>query len=251
MSTLRVRRNNMTSFWLHIFAMFFMLLDHTWGFGLVNNDIFTCIGRIAFPIFAFMIVEGYFKTSNLKKYVGRLFIFALISEIPFNLMLGSRVFYPVAQNVLWTFLIGIGLIWLMEKVKDKNIAIRALMLILVIILAFVLGIATLCDYHYAGVFMVLVFYFFRGKKWYFMLAQLICLYYINTEMLGGFEYVFTLFEQEVHLLRQSLSLIALIPIWLYNGKQGYYNKYIKYLYYSFYPCHIMLLWGLKQIVLMG
>jgi hypothetical protein len=228
-----------------------MLLDHTWGFGLVNNDIFTCIGRIAFPIFAFMIVEGYFKTSNLKKYVGRLFIFALISEIPFNLMFGSRAFYPVAQNVLWTFLISIGLIWLMEKVKDKNIAIRALMLILVIILAFVLGTATLCDYHYAGVFMVLVFYFFRGKKWYFMLAQLICLYYINTEMLGGFEYVFTLFGQEVHLLRQSLSLIALIPIWLYNGKQGYYNKYIKYLYYSFYPCHIMLLWGLKQIVLMG
>lgn len=251
MSTLRVRRNNMTSFWLHIFAMFFMLLDHTWGFGLVSNDIFTCIGRIAFPIFAFMIVEGYFKTSNLKKYVGRLFIFALISEIPFNLMLGSRVFYPVAQNVLWTFLIGIGLIWLMEKVKDKNIAIRALMLILVIILAFILGTATFCDYHYAGVFMVLVFYFFRGKKWYLMLAQLICLYYINTEMVGGFEYVFTLFEQEVHLLRQSLSLIALIPIWLYNGKQGYYNKYIKYLYYSFYPCHIMLLWGLKQIVLMG
>ena len=78
----------------------------------------------------------------------------------------------------------------------------------------------------------------------------ICLYYINTEMVGGLEYVFTLFGQEFHLLRQSLSLIALIPIWLYNGKQGYYNKYIKYLYYSFYPCHIMLLWGLKQIVLL-
>lgn len=241
----------MTSFWLHIIAMFCMLLDHIWGLGLINNDILTCIGRIAFPIFAFMIVEGYFKTSNLKKYVGRLFIFALISEIPFNLMLGSRVFYPVAQNVLWTFLIGIGLIWLMEKVKDKNIAIRALMLIFVVILAFALGVLTLCDYHYAGVFMVLVFYFFRGKKWYLMLAQLVSLYYINTEMLGGFEYVFTVFEQEVHLLRQSLSLIALIPIWLYNGKQGYYNKYIKYLYYSFYPCHIMLLWGLKQIILMG
>ena len=241
----------MTSFWLHIIAMFCMLLDHIWGLGLINNDILTCIGRIAFPIFAFMIVEGYFKTSNLKKYVGRLFIFALISEIPFNLMIGGRVFYPMGQNVLWTFLIGIGLIWLMEKVKSKNIAIRSLTLVGVLLLGFVLGIVTFCDYHNAGVLMVLMFYLLRGNKWYLMLAQFICLYYINTEMLGGLEYVFTLFEHEVHLLRQSLSLIALIPIWLYNGKQGYYNKYIKYLYYSFYPCHIMLLWGLKQIVLMG
>ena len=65
------------------------------------NDWLTCIGRIAFPIFAFMIVEGYFHTRDLKKYVKRIFIFALISEIPFNLALGSRLFYPIHQNVLW------------------------------------------------------------------------------------------------------------------------------------------------------
>lgn len=241
----------MTSFWLHIFAMFFMLLDHTWGFGLVSNDIFTCIGRIAFPIFAFMIVEGYFKTNNLKKYVLRLFVFALLAEIPFNLMLGGRVIYPVAQNVLWTFLIGIGLIWLYEKVKNKNIFIRALMLIFVIILAFAFGVLTLCDYHYAGIFMVLVFYFFHDKKWYNLILQIICLWYINTEMLGGFEYVFNLFGQEVHLLRQNISMLSLIPIWLYNGKHGYYNKIVRNFYYWFYPCHMLILWIIKQIVLMG
>lgn len=238
----------MTSFWLHIFAMVCMLLDHMWGLSIVQNDIFTCIGRIAFPIFAFMIVEGYFKTSNLKKYVLRLFIFALLSEIPFNLMVGGRVFYPVAQNVLWTFLISIGLIWLMEKVKDKNIFFRALMLIVVIFLGFILGLATFCDYHHAGIFMVLVFYFFHNKKWYNLILQIICLWYINAEILGGFEYVLTLFGQEVHILRQSIAMLFLIPIWLYNGKQGYYNKYIKYLYYSFYPCHILLLWVIAQFV---
>lgn len=241
----------MTSFWLHIFAMFFMLLDHTWGFGLVSNDIFTCIGRIAFPIFAFMIVEGYFKTSDLKKYVGRLFIFALLSEIPFNLMLGGHVFYPVAQNVLWTFLIGIGLIWLMEKVKNKNIFIRALMLILVIILGFAFGVLTLCDYNYAGIFTVLAFYIFRGKKWYLLLGQALCIWYINAEMLGGQGYDIELFGNTVFFLRQKLAVLSLIPIWLYNGKHGYYNNYIKYLYYGFYPCHMMLLWIIKQIVLMG
>lgn len=232
----------MTSFALHIFAMVCMLLDHSWGMGLLKNDIFTCIGRLAFPIFAFMIVEGYFKTSNLKKYVSRLFIFALLSEIPFNLMIGNKIFYPVAQNVLWTFLIAIFLIWLMEKVKDKNIFIRALMLIFVLFIGFVLGLMCMTDYHYAGVYMVLVFYFFRGYKWYHFILQMICLYYINFEILGGFEYLIPIGNQTIHLVRQGIAILSIFPIWLYNGKQGYYNKYIKYLYYSFYPCHILLLW---------
>ena len=93
-----------TSASLHIMAMAFMLCDHLWGTIIPGNDWLTCIGRIAYPIFAFMIVEGYFHTSNLKKYVKRLFIFALLSEIPFNLAMGSRLFYPIHQNVLWTSL---------------------------------------------------------------------------------------------------------------------------------------------------
>lgn len=240
----------MTSFWLHIIAMFCMILDHMWGFGIVQNDIFTCIGRIAFPIFAFMIVEGYFKTSDLKKYMGRLFLFALLSEIPFNLMIGGTVFYPVAQNVLWTFLIGLCLIWLMEKVKDKNIAIRSLTLVGVLLLAFILGIATFCDYHSAGVLTVLVFYIFRGRKWYLLVGQFLCIYYINAEILGGQGYEFELWGTSMFFLRQKLAVLGLIPIWLYNGKQGVYNKYIKYFYYSFYPCHMLILWFVKQIVLL-
>lgn len=240
----------MNSFVLHIVAMICMLLDHIWGIGLINNDILTCIGRIAFPIFAFMLVEGYFKTSNLKKYIVRLFVFAILSEIPFNLMLGGRIFYPISQNVLWTFLIGIGLIWLMEKVKDKNIFFRALMLILILFLGFVLGMICMSDYHYAGIFTVFVFYFFREKKWFNLIFQVICLWYINTQILGGFEYVLNIFGKEVHILRQSIAMISLVPIWLYNDKQGYYNKYIKYLYYSFYPCHILIILAIKQIILL-
>lgn len=238
----------MDSFILHIIAMSAMLLDHLWGFGFVDSDIFTCIGRIAFPIFAFMIVEGYFNTKSLKKYVLRLFIFALLSEIPFNLMMGSHLFYPISQNVLWTFLISIGLIWLMERVKDKNFFIRALMLVLVLFLGLVLGVICMADYNYAGIFMVLVFYFFRGKKWYLMIAQVLFLWYINKEMLGGYEYLLEIYGKTLHIPYQALALFALIPIWLYNGRHGFYNKYIKYLYYGFYPCHMLLLWIIREIL---
>ena len=92
-----------TSFSLHIMAMLFMLCDHLWGTVVPGNDWLTCLGRLAFPIYAFMIVEGYFHTKSLKKYVCRLLLFAVISEIPFNLAMGSSIFYPIHQNVLCSF----------------------------------------------------------------------------------------------------------------------------------------------------
>ncbi|MBQ4118751.1 MAG: conjugal transfer protein TraX, partial [Oscillospiraceae bacterium] len=79
----------LTSFHLHIIAMAAMLLDHLWITLVPGNGWMTDIGRIAFPIFAFMTVEGFFNTKNLKKYVKRLFAFALISEVPFNLVAGG------------------------------------------------------------------------------------------------------------------------------------------------------------------
>ena len=70
-----------------------MIIDHIWGVFAVDGYLWmTCIGRLAYPIFAFMIVEGYFHTKNLKKYVLRLLLFALISEIPFNLVMASSWF---------------------------------------------------------------------------------------------------------------------------------------------------------------
>ncbi len=235
-----------TSMMLHIMAMLFMLCDHLWGTIVPGNDWLTCIGRISFPIFAFMLVEGYFHTKNLKKYVCRLLLFAVISEIPFNLAMGSSVFYPLHQNILWSFLISIGLIHWNEKAKKKNkLWIRILVGCVTVVIGYVGGLVTMVDFYHAGILTVLVFYFFRGRKWWCYIGQLICLWYVNVEMLGGFSYEIHLGEATYFLSRQGLALLALIPIWLYRGKQGYHSKALQYVYYAFYPVHLLILGLLK------
>ena len=170
-------------------------------------------------------------------------------EIPFNLIMGSRFFYPIHQNVLFTFLIGICLIHLNEKArKTKLVWLQIVTGIGTIILGFVLGLITFVDYHYAGVFTILAFYFFRGHKWWQLLGQALCLYYINFEILSGLEYEINLLGQTYYFLQQGFALLALIPIWLYNGKQGPYNKTIKWIYYSFYPVHLLALALIRMVI---
>ena len=238
-----------TSFSLHLMAMLFMLCDHLWGTIVPGNDWLTCIGRVCFPIYAFLLVEGYFHTSNLKKYVKRLLLFAVISEIPFNLAMASSVIYPFHQNVLWSFLIALGLIHCNEKAKaSEKLWIRIAVGIFTILSCYLLGLITMVDYYHAGILMVLTFYFFHHRNWWDYVGQLLCLGYINLELLGGFGYEVVLFGETVFLTRQGLALLALIPIWLYKGKQGYHSKWWKYFCYAFYPVHLLIL-GLLKFVL--
>ena len=145
-----------TSFSLHLMAMLFMLCDHLWGTIVPGNDWLTCIGRVCFPIYAFLLVEGYFHTSNLKKYVKRLLLFAVISEIPFNLAMASSVIYPFHQNVLWSFLIALGLIHCNEKAKSTGkLWLRIIVAVFTILAGYLLGLITMVDYYHAGILMVL------------------------------------------------------------------------------------------------
>lgn len=227
---------------LHIMAMLFMLCDHLWGTIIPGNDWLTCIGRLSFPIFAFLIVEGYFHTKNLKKYVCRLLLFAVISEIPFNLVMGSRLFYPIHQNVLWSFLLSLGLIHWNEKAKTKGkLWIRTAVGCITVMLGYSVGLLTMVDFYHAGILTVLVFYFFKQKKWWSYIGQFICLWYIHVEMLGGFGYEIQLGGETYFFPRQGFALLALIPIWLYRGRQGYHSKALQYAYYAFYPFHLLIL----------
>lgn len=241
-------RPETTSMSLHLMAMALMLCDHLWGTVIPGNDWLTCIGRIAFPIFAFLLVEGYFHTRNLKKYTFRLLLFAVLSEIPFNLAMGSSILYPVHQNVLWSFLISICLVHWNEKAKNTGKTwLRVLVGLATILIACISGLIAMVDYYHAGILTVLVFYFFRQRKWWSFIAQFVCLWYINIEMLGGFAYEIQIGEQVCCFVRQGFALLALIPIWLYRGRQGYHSKALQWICYAFYPLHLLILGILKLL----
>ena len=234
---------------LHILAMGLMLCDHLWATVVPGNDWLTCIGRLAFPIFAFMLVEGYFHTRNLKRYALRLLTFAVISEIPFNFMCSSSVIYPFHQNVIWTLLIGLWMIHLNEKARTSGKPVlRPVAIIGTVFLGGLLGIVSFADYNAAGVLTILIFYFFRGNTWPHRLLQLAGLYYINFEMLKGLVFPISLFGATVEIPQQGLAILSLIIIWLYRGRKGYSSKWFQQLCYWFYPAHMLLLWLIRNLI---
>lgn len=193
---------------------------------------------------AFLIAEGYFRTRNVKKYMGRLFVFALISEIPFNLMTGGGWLYPYHQNVLWTFLIAIVCMIGIDKAKasGRNIAVKIIWILLIVFGGWLTGTITFVDYYGFGVLTVLTFYAFHGKRWWDYFAQIIILYYINVELLGGLYFEVNIFGVMLEIVQQGLALLALPIIWLYNGERGYHKKWWQYFCYAFYPLHMLVLY---------
>ena len=242
------RKFEVTSFGLHIMAMLFMLCDHIWATLFLSERWLTCIGRISFPIFAFLIVEGFYHTSDLKKYLKRLFIFAIISEIPFDLMYSGIPFDLFHQNVLWTFIIGLIGISIIDKIKKKDNLVKTIFVsIIVVIIYSLLGIICMTDFFGFGVLMIFVFYFFHERKWWSYIGQLLAMYYINVELAGGFYYPVNILGFNVEIVEQGIAILSLIPIWLYHGKQGYHEKWFKYFCYSFYPLHLLILALLQRI----
>ena len=219
----------MSSFALHIWAMLLMLCDHLQLTLLPDLPILRCGGRLAFPLFAFMAVEGYLHTRSLKKYLLRLLMLAVISEIPFDLLVSGSVFDPMHQNVIWTIILGLCCIRAFENISAG----RKMMLSAVVIIAsLAAAIIARVDYSSAGVLTLLAFYAFRGNTVRCRLMQLLSLAFINLVLLGGIEFAFPY---------QALAVLSLPIIWLYDGSQGPHNGFIKAANYLFYPAHMLIL----------
>lgn len=185
---------------------------------LLRADVwFRNVGRIAFPIFCFLLVEGFFHTSNRKNYAMRLFLFALISEIPFDLAFRYQILEFTYQNVFFTLLIALLTIWAMEVLRQKS-PVLALLPACVGLLA---GNLMQTDYSWKGVLLILVlylFYLYPAEK---TIAGCLC------------------------LLWEPAACLAFVFLNLYNGKRG---RSIKAFFYWFYPLHLLVLVMIRNIL---
>ena len=142
------------------------------------------IGRVAFPIFCFMIAEGFYKTKNRAGYLGRLFLFAILSEIPFDIALFGELTLQ-KQNTMFTLAIGLATIWGMQKAQRKYMATGWEGMAQLIALAMGCSGAYLLrtDYSYQGVALIAIFYLFREKRWCaFLLGYLSMIYEPYTHL---------------------------------------------------------------------
>ena len=206
------------SFQLKCIAIVSMALDHT-GAVLYPSQIWLrCLGRIAFPIFCFLIVEGFFHTHDVRRYMGRLGVFALISEIPYDLAFRGVPLEYAHQNVFFTLLIGIGMMILLER--NREWPVKAVILLLTMWLAVLIR----SDYNFRGILLIFVFYIFHESRWLAVTA-------------GG---LWNFLYQGVI---QKYGVLSVLPLALYNGERG---RKMKYFFYIFYPAHLLLLYGISR-----
>ncbi len=229
---------------LQLIAVVLMLCDHIWATYMSFGNWLTYIGRLAFPIFAFFIAEGFCRTSDVKKYALRLLGFGIVSEIPFNLFYSSRTFNPYHQNVMFTLLLGLLAIIVIDRLKKdrsaKNIALSVLFLLLITV-ASVIGFV---DYGLSGVLTVVMFYLFRNFPFAWVL-QLVGMVLINITFFEGQVIPFELFGKAFEIPTQGFAVFSLIPIWLYGGKRYVKNKILQYGFYAFYPVHMLILYLIR------
>lgn len=183
------------------------------------------IGRIAFPLFSFLAVEGFVHTKNRIGYLIRLLLFALVSEPAFDLAFSGQWLDYTQQNVMFTLLIGIFAIWVYDEIErrttKKNVTglSQYLLGILPIFLFAYAANILRTDYAAAGVLTIGIMYVHRDFKLISFLAgiSVLCLTYGSIQIPG---------------------FLSVIPVLFYSGKRGFG---LKYFFYIFYPAHLLIL----------
>ncbi len=216
----------MTSTILKLIALITMIIDHTGAIFFPSNITLRIIGRIAFPIYCFLLIEGYTYTKNIQKYGLRLFIFALISEIPFDYAFNGELGFS-HQNIFFTLSLGLLFIYMIDHVMVLNPAVAISGMILSVFLAEFLR----TDYGLLGIIYILTFYI-ASKIQGFMkpVFIFIMLYIFSATLAYGIQYY---------------AILAVPFIALYNGKKGSLGAIMKYGFYIAYPLHLAILYFIK------
>ena len=209
----------MSSLALKIIALTTMIIDHYGAIFQSSQLIFRIIGRLAFPIYCFLIVEGYFHTKDIKKYASKLLVFAFVSEVPFDYAFFGKIELS-HQNIFFTLFIGLVSIHLLEKYKSQSSFISLLIIISASLLATLLK----TDYSFIGIIYILAFYktknFSSIKRILIVGAIMFITNYSSTSFI------------------QQYSLLALPILLLYNGRLGLKIKPLQIFFYIAYPLHL-------------
>lgn len=197
-----------------------MVIDHIGAIFFPGELMFRYIGRLAFPIFCFLLVEGVHYTHDIRQYMLRLGMFAVISEVPYDLAFHGKVLEFGGQNVFFTLLLGVILLYLLERNDEWPVKASEVVLIM-----WVAGVMR-TDYSYKGIFLISMFYLFRR--------------YRLVSLAGGALWNF-LWNNRI----QEYGALAMIPLVLYNGERG---RKMKYFFYVFYPLHLTILYAISSVV---
>ena len=216
-----------------------MLTDHVGAILLPEVPVLRCVGRLAFPIFAFFIAEGYAHTRDFGRYFRRLAILAVVSEIPFNLENGA-VFDPARQNVLWTFCLALLTLRGLEALGRERGFGRWAGCGLVLAAGFAAGELLRTDYGGWGVVTVALLQLCRDGK-HAKLWLLLAMAAVNGLGMGSL--TMPVFGGEMPI--QIFAVAALPVIWLYNGQAG--PKGLRRAFYVFYPAHLLVLEGIRTL----
>lgn len=232
---------------LKIIAMVTMVIDHVGYVLFPQHIVLRYIGRMAFPIYCFLLVEGFFHTGNVWKYMARLAVFAVISEVPFNLAFHRALVYRGSTNVFFTLLIGLIVLWLVQKLYEKTQ--DQTMGAMVCLAGMFAAWALRTDYSYLGVLMIYVFYFgWEGSNY-------------GTEKNRTSTKLLTLFVEALILYLypgsfENYAIIGLLPVLCYSGKKSgilweklglqRIDRFMKYFFYAFYPLHLLVLYLLAN-----
>ena len=247
----------MSALVLRIIACVAMLLDHI-GY-IQNNLVLRAIGRIAFPIFVYLICNGFRHTSCRWRYALRLGIFAVISQIPFSLLSSNTLTYQTG-NVFFTLLAALLCIWATDILRANKIGKWFIWLpIAIVCILYQLGWLR-SDYGARGVVLAMIFYLFDGRKWWQRLLVAIgCLLAAFYNQLVSVAIAFVLGRDVVFPtlrrwdLWQLFSLGSLPLIFCYNGEKGLQPakkvpaKLMQIGFYLFYPVHMIVLWLLTRL----
>lgn len=218
---------------LKIIAIITMLIDHLAAAVLVRYIYVTGdvgpepiyyamrqIGRIAFPIYCFLLVEGVSRTHHKGKYLLRMLLLAIISEIPFDLAFSSQVLEFNYQNVFFTLTIAlaamIGLEWIAGKIE--SFVLQRILIVLVTFASMAVAYLIQSDYNCGGVACILIMYFLRYNR--------------KAQLIAGY-------VAFVLILKELMALPAFVALAFYRGKKGFSNKFF---FYGFYPLHLLVLY---------